>query len=207
MAWYCGTRSGEMSLHRAFDDARFGSARTLNLRATLPSAADAVARAEAWLREKQASRAGEVLVITGRGNQSEGGESVVRAAVARLLASLRRRGVVQQVVEHTPGSFVVELAPFSALRNAPPRRREPAAAAPPADPAALAGLSGATRELLRRVAQRALEELGVRDPEHFVQGEMVAQFAHVAAAVPEGPDREVRLRAALTALLAEYDDQ
>jgi hypothetical protein len=199
-------RSGEMSLHRAFDEARFGAARTLNLRATLPTQAEAVARAEAWLREKQASRAGEVLVITGRGNQSEGGESVVRAGIERLLASLRRRGVVQRVVEHTPGSFVVELAPFSALRNAPLRRREPTSA-PPADPAALAGLSSETRELLRRVAQRALEELGVRDPERFVQGEMVAQFAHVAAAVPEGPDREARLRAALTALLAEYDDQ
>lgn len=195
-----------MSLHRAFDLARFGPARTLNLRATLPTEAEAVARAEAWLREKQASRAGEVLVITGRGNQSEGGESVVRAGVARLLASLRRRGVVQRVVEHTPGSFAVELAPLAALRDAPRRRREPAPA-PPADPAALAGLSSATRELLRRVAQRALEELGVRDPERFLQGEMVAQFAHVAAAVPEGADREARLCAALTALLAEYDER
>jgi hypothetical protein len=194
------------SLDHAFDNARFGPARTLNLRATLPSEAEAVARAEAWLREKQASRAGEVLVITGRGNQSDGGESVVRAGVARLLASLRRRGVVQRVVEHTPGSFAVELAPLTALRNAPSRRREPAPA-PPADPVALAGLSSATRELLRRVAQRALEELGVRNPERFIQGEMVAQFAHVAAAVPAGADREERLRAALTALLAEYDER
>jgi hypothetical protein len=147
-----------------------------------------------------------VLIITGRGNQSEGGHSVVRAGVARLLASLRRRGVVQQVVEHTPGSFVVELAPLSALRDALPRRREPVAA-PPADPRALVGLSAESRDLLRRVARRALEELGMRDPERFIEAEMVTQFAHVAAAVPEGVDREARLRAALTTLLAEYDDR
>jgi hypothetical protein len=195
-----------MSLHHAFDFARFGPARTLNLRATLPTEAEAVARAEAWLREKQASRAGEVLVITGRGNQSESGESVVRAGVARLLASLRRRGVVQRAVEHTPGSFVVELAPLSALRSAPPRRREPAAT-PPADPRALAGLSAATRDLLRDVARRALDELGVRDPDRFIAAEMVAQFAHVAAAVPEGTDREERLCAALRTLLAEFDER
>lgn len=194
------------ALHRALDEARFGAARTLNLRASLPTAAQAVARAEAWLREKQASQAGEVLVITGRGNRSAEGVSVVRQAVMKLLGSLRRRGVVRDFAEHTPGSFVVQLAPMAALRNAPRRKRE-RAPAPPADPAALAALSPESLALLRRVALRALADLGVQDPAPFVQDEMVAQFAHVAAGIPPGANRESRLRNALLALLSEYDER
>jgi hypothetical protein len=132
--------------------------------------------------------------------------SVVREAVARLLASLRRRGVVAGVEEHTPGSFVVHLAPLSALRDAPRRRRE-RTPAPPADPQALAGLSSETRVLLRRLARRALEELGVRDPTPDLATEMLAQFTALAAAVPDGPDREVALRRAIETTLQEYEDR
>lgn len=194
------------ALQRALDEARFGAARTLNLRASLPTAAQAATRAEAWLREKQASRAGEVLIVTGRGNQSPGGVSVVRTAVEKRLAALRRRGVVREFTEHTPGSFVVRLAPMSALRAAPRRRRD-AGPPPPSDPASLGALSSESLALLRHVALQSLRELGVHDPAPFVQEEMVAQFAHVAAGVPEGPDREKRLRAALTLLLAEYEER
>ncbi|HEX6533088.1 MAG TPA: hypothetical protein VF041_00740 [Gemmatimonadaceae bacterium] len=194
------------ALQRALDEARFGAARTLNLRTSLPTAAQAATRAEAWLREKQASRAGEVLVITGRGNQSPGGVSVVREAVEKRLAQLRRRGVVRDFSEHTPGSFVVRLAPMSALRAAPRRKRD-GDPTPPGDPASLAALSPESLGLLRQVALLSLRELGVHDPAAFVQAEMVAQFAHVAAAVPAGPDREKRLRAALAVLLAEYDER
>ena len=194
------------SLEHAFDEARFGPTRTLNLRASLPSREEATARAEAWLREKQMSRAGEVLVITGRGSRSEGGVSVVREAVVKLLASLRRRGVVAEVVEHTPGSFAVKLAPLTALRAAPRRRRE-GASPPRADPESLAGLSSETRELLRRLATRALEDLGVRNPAPFVEKEMLSQFALIAAAVPEGPDRERRLRDAIAAVLEEHESR
>jgi hypothetical protein len=197
--------TGLRALHQAFDDARFGPSRTLNLRNALPSVHEAVVRTEAWLRERQASRSGDVLVITGRGNQSEGGVSPVREGVVRLLASLRRRGVVASVAEHTPGSFVVTPAPLSALRAAARRRKEPAD--PPAsDPETLRALEPATRVLLRRVARRALEVLGAQDPTPFLEREMLAQFSLVAAGVPDGPDRELRLRAALTALLEEYDD-
>ena len=119
--------SGPQALHSAFDEARFGPAKTLNLRNTLPTAREAVGRAESWIRERQASRAGELLIITGRGNQSDGGIAVVREAVVRLFASLRRRGVISAVKEHTPGSFVVTPAPLSALREAGRRRREPEA--------------------------------------------------------------------------------
>ena len=84
--------AGLRALHQAFDDARFGPARTLNLRNSLPTVREAVTRTESWLRERQASRAGELLVITGRGNQSEEGTSPVRAGVVRLFATLRRKG-------------------------------------------------------------------------------------------------------------------
>jgi hypothetical protein len=197
--------SGLRALHQAFDEARFGPARTLNLRNTLPTAREAVARVEAWLRERQASRAGELLVITGRGNQSEGGISAVREAVVHLLASLRRRGVVEAVSEHTPGSFVVMPAPLRALRAAARRRREPEER-PLADPTALRALEPATRALLRDVARRAIEYLGVQEAAPFIEREMLAQFSVVAPGVPDGPDREARLRAALQALLLEFDD-
>jgi hypothetical protein len=196
---------GLHALHQAFDEARFGPARTLNLRNTLPTAREAVSRAESWLRERQASRAGELLIITGRGNQSDGGIAVVREAIVRLLASLRRRGVVASVSEHTPGSFVVTPAPLSALGEAARRHRD-TEDPPLVDPANLQSLEPATRALLRRVAMRSLELLGAQEPARFVEKEMLEQFSRVAPGVPDGPDREGRLRATLSALLLEYDN-
>jgi hypothetical protein len=200
-----GRGSGVLPLLRALDDARFGPSRTLNLRNALPTAAQAVARAEAWLRERQASRAGELLIITGRGNQSEDGVSPVRTAVARLLVSLRRRGIIASMTEHTPGSFVVTPAPLKALREAPRRKREPRRVSL-AEPATLLTLSPETRTILRRVAQGALRALGVRDSSRFLAKEMLEQFSLVARGVPDGPDRDARLHAALEALLRDYDD-
>lgn len=192
-------------LYRALDEARFGAERTLNLRASLPSPYHAAARAEAWLRERQVARAGEVLVITGRGNQSFDNVSVVREAIVKLLASLRRRGVVEQVEEHTPGSFVVRLASLAALRDAPRRRRERRAPAS-ADPIELAGLPVETRSLLRHLAMRALEALAVGNPERFLEDEMRAQFASLAPSVPAGVDREAWLQSAIATAIEEYDD-
>src|ERR671921_2398468 len=93
-------------LQRAFDEVRFGAARTLNLRESLPTGAEAARRVEAWLRQHQVQRSGELLVITGRGNNSESGVSVVREATLRVFHELRRKGVVEGFAEHTPGSFV-----------------------------------------------------------------------------------------------------
>lgn len=199
-------RTGLRGLHQAFDDARFGPARTLNLRNALPSVREAVARTDSWLRERQASRSGEVLIITGRGNQSDDGISPVRAAVVRLFATLRRKGVITSATEHTPGSFVVHPAPLSALREAARRRREPLATQAPADPEALSALEPATRRLLRQVALRALEVLGAHETAPFLEREMMEQFSRVGTAVPDGPDREARLRSALSTVLQEYDD-
>src|SRR5256885_13241639 len=109
-------RRGLSGLRQAFDEARFSNGRMLNLRDSLPTAAEAVARTEAWLRQQQvqlasASSDAEVLIVTGRGNNSEGGVSVVRSAVEGLIYRLKQRGVVKEHREHTAGSFVVTLAP------------------------------------------------------------------------------------------------
>ena len=149
-----------VELKHAFDEARFGAERTLNLRATTPSVSDATFRTESWLRERQATLGGEVLIITGRGNRSEEGYSVVREAIARQLRSLKRKGVVADVIEHTPGSFAVALAPLRRLFESPRRARE----SPPPRPApgsTLVGLEPATRTLLRELATRSLDSLGI----------------------------------------------
>lgn len=205
-------------MNAALDEARFGPTRTLDLHVAHPTAEQAVARTEAWLRERQVARAGEVLVITGRGRGSVDGVPVVREAVLRLLYRLRRRGVVREMREHTSGSFVVQLAPVGALRDAPRRRGEsrPRLAAP----AELRSLRPETLALLRELAERALETLGVhgagRLAEHvevqMVEREMVAQFSAIAgtlAAVtpePAAAQREMLLDRALRTALDEMAD-
>jgi hypothetical protein len=195
-------RTGIVALHRALDEARFGRERTLNLRATLPRPKEAEARCEAWLRERQVAKSDELLVITGRGINSWDGESVVRETIVRLLGSLRRRGVVDAWHEHTSGSFVVTVAPIRSLREAPRRARERRAVSP--DPAVLRGLAPPTRARLRELAHLALEQLGIREPDVFIEDEMVSQFTALARGVPEGPDRERRLLAAIERTIEEY---
>jgi hypothetical protein len=196
-------------LRAAFDEARFGNARTLNLREALPTAAEAVVRAESWLRQRQMQATGassEVLVVTGRGNNSPGGRSVVREAVNGLLHRLKRLGVVTSHEEHSPGSFIVTLAPVRELWDAPKRKRTVEAPPPLAEPPSLDALDAETRRLLRDLAERSLEMLGVRaERDAFVEGEMLRQFGAVAASLPQGPRREERLRAALRLALEQYD--
>lgn len=196
---------GLKGLRQAFDEVRFGSQRTLNLRESLPSAEDAATRAESWLRQQQVDRADEVLIITGRGNQSEGGVSVVREAVVRLLHVLRRRGVVAGHEEHTAGSFVVTLAPLSALWDSPRRNRGRGVAPPSPTPPSLDDLDADTKIMLRNLAERALEGLGLKDTTPFLQGEMLRQFGAIAGTVGDAPDRETRLRAAIRAALDQHE--
>ena len=199
-------RLGLSDLHRAFDEARFGERRTLNLRESLPSVAEATLRVDNWLRQQQVERADEVLVITGRGNHSEDGVSPVRAAVERVLYALRRRGVIGGHREHSPGSFVVALAPVSSLWEAPRRNRGRGVVAPPRQtPPSLESLDADTRTTLRDLAVRALEALGIQDTEAFVQGEMLRQFGAIAAAVGDAPGREERLRRAVRVALDQYE--
>ena len=97
-------------------------------------------------------------------------------------------------------------AKLNAVRDAPQRARNPHEP-PPRDPAGLAALEPETRALLRHLAKRSIEELGVEPTPAFVEQEMLAQFGAVAAGVPDGPDREQRLRAMLEAALHEFDDR
>jgi hypothetical protein len=141
----------------------------------------------------------EVLVVTGRGERSVDGVSVVRQGVLELLASLSRRHVVAAFREHTPGSVIVELAPFKDAVAVRAAVRPPAPALP--DPRTLKTLSLETRQELRGLAMVHLQGLGVHDPtRQIVEAEMLRQFARLAATIPDGLDpaaREAALRRAV----------
>jgi hypothetical protein len=166
---------------------------------------------DAWLRQKQVHHAGsDVLIITGRGNQSPGQIPVVREEVRRVLTLLRRRGVVAAFGEHTPGSFVVRLDSLRALIDSPRRHRS----APPSGggghssaPPALSGLSPETRHQLRALALSSLDALGVRNAgESLVAQEMARQFAALSASLPPVTARERLLREAIDRALEEFGD-
>lgn len=197
--------TGLTGLQQAFDEVRFGASRTLNLRVSLPTARDAAQRIENWLRQHQPLQSGELLVITGRGNNSEGGVSVVREAAIRVFHELRRKGVIQQFAEHTAGSFVITLAPLSAMLEAGKRRREQAPLPAPASPPTLAMLADDTRALLRALAERSLDALGVTQRGPFVEDEMLRLFGSLAAATSPGEDREASLRRVIASAMREYD--
>jgi hypothetical protein len=192
-------------LQQAFDEVRFGAARTLNLRQSLPTGHEAARRLEAWLRQHQVDRSPELLVITGRGNNSESGIAVVREATLRVFGELRRKGIVQEFTEHTPGSFVVTLAPVRAAHDAATRTREREALPEPATPPTLTALDDATRHQLRVLAERSLDALGVRERGPFVETEMLRLFGILASRAGEGADREARLRAAIASAMSEID--
>ncbi len=196
---------GFAGLQQAFDEVRFGASRTLNLRLSLPTGSEAAQRVENWLRQHQAMKSGEVLIITGRGNNSEGGISVVRETSIRVFHDLRRKGVVSEFVEHTAGSFVVTFAPMSAMLDAGKRRREQTPLPPPASPPTLATLDHETRTQLRALAERSLDALGMRERGPFLEGEMLRLFGSLAATIGQGTDREEGLRRAIAAAMSDYD--
>ncbi|MDQ6871287.1 MAG: hypothetical protein M3037_04670 [Gemmatimonadota bacterium] len=145
-------------------------------------------------------------MITGRGNQSPNGVSVVREGILSLLPSLRRRGVVSEWREHSPGSFVVKLGSISSLLEAPRRKRDRTPSPPTVTPESLGNLERPTLELLRRLAIRSLESLGVRDPDKFVEAEMLSKFDSLARGINPGEKGEARLRDAIKAALDQLDE-
>ena len=145
-------------------------------------------------------------MITGRGNQSPDGVSVVREAILSLLPSLRRRGVVGEWREHSPGSFVVKLGSISSLLEAPRRKRDRMPMAPAVNPESIKNLDPATLELLRRLAIRTLESLGIREPEKFVEAEMLDKFHSLAGGIHSGEQGEMRLRGAIQEALDHLDE-
>lgn len=205
------TRPGRPTLKalwQAFDETTFGPDRTLNLRESLPSAVEARARAESWLRMRQVMKPGDVLVITGRGNQSIDGIGVVREAIMGLLPSLRRRGVVKSWREHSPGSIVVTLAPVTTLLGVPKRNRErefDKGARSIVTPESLMALDPDTVSLLRRLAIRTIESLGVNDVQPFVEDEMQRTFATLSMTLPVSADREGTLRRAILRALEDIE--
>lgn len=196
-------------LQHALDELRFGRNGTLNLRASLPTAAEAVKRTESWLRMKQAEGAREVLVVTGRGNQSFARVPIVREAVRRLLNYLSTRGVVADHSEHSPGSFAVRLLPLNASISRQTSSTGGAAGLP-LDPPTLEGLSPDTLEQLRVLAAGTLQALGVRDPSPaFIEDEMQRQCAQLAGALPGAATADVRdaqLRASIARAIERLDD-
>lgn len=195
------------ALWNALDEAAFGAERILNLRELLPTAAEARAKTDVWLRSRQVMKPQEVLIITGRGNQSIGGVGIIRQEILGMLPSLRRRGVVESWKEHTPGSIIVKLASMSALLLASRRRRDGSnAMSEEPDPKSLAALSSNTLRLLRQLAVQNLESLGVNDSRPFIEQEMIRTFAALAVSVPAGENREERLRAAIRRAIDEVSD-
>lgn len=195
------------ALWNALDEAAYGRERILNLRELLPTAAEARTRTDAWLRSRQVMKSLEVLIITGRGNQSIGGVGIIRGEILGMLPSLRRRGVVESWREHNPGSVVVKLAPMSALLQAGKRRRDDTSALPPeANPGALAELGTETVRLLRHLAGQNLAALGVSDVRPFIEQEMLRNFSTLARSVSAGENREERFRDAILCAIDEISD-
>lgn len=193
-----------MSIHRAFDELRFGASRTLNLRAMQPTASQAATLADSWLRQQQVLGANEALVITGRGNNSVDGYSPVREAIVKLLPSLRRRNVITSYAEHTPGSFAVEFAPVRALFETPKRRRERVMTKPV--PPSLQALDEETLRQLRDLAAISLAVLGVQSPTRLqLEDEMQRQFTALSSVLPNDGDREALLQQALMRAAEEYE--
>src|SRR5207237_1302702 len=121
------------------------------------------------------------------------------------LRALKRRGVVESHREPADGSFVVRLAAVPALWEAPRRTRARGSAIQPANPASLDALDADTLALLRQLAQRSLETLGVADEPGFLTREMLRHLSAVADSIGTGASRDVKLRAALEAALAQSD--
>ena len=141
----------------------------------------------------------------GRGRGSEGGVSVVREAVNALLHVLRRRGVVREFREHTAGSFVVILASIAELWESPRRKRDRHRADASDKPPTLHGLDAETRVMLRDLAERALEGLGVKNTSEFLEGEMARQFSAIAASIGAERGSDAALRQAIRAALDQHE--
>ena len=184
------------------DELRFGSKGILNLRDGLPSANEAVQRADRWLREHQVNGTPEVLVVTGRGQHSVGGIPVLRPAIEKLLFSLRRHGVVATHHSYNPGAFVVALAPLRTLAEAPVRQRD---RRPAPKAAEIHGLSSETTALLRDLAERSLHALGVVPDERAIEDEMHRHLRLIAPGLTAGAGMEKQLRDAIRAMIADYD--
>lgn len=200
---------GRSELLRAFDEIHFGPDRTLNLRDSFPSGADAKFRAENWLRQRHAESSEAVLIITGRGKGSTDGTPVIKNDILALLHTLRRKGVVKSWQEHSAGALVVQLGSVKDLLTAPARHRDTkrgnAKARVVNSEPGLAALEGETRSLLRELAERTIVDLGIRDAEGLVESEMLHKLSLLVHSLPESGDREAALRSVIIRAIEEMD--
>ena len=191
------------ALWHALDEAAFGAERILNLRESLPSAAEARSRTEVWLRARQVTKPEEVLIITGRGNQSAGGVGIIRKEILAMMPGLRRRGIVESWREQSPGSLIVKIAPTSSLFSAPKRRRGKENPHILHEEKVLEGLDDKTASMLRQLALRNLDTLGVDHETEFVKKEMQQIFSMLMSALPAGSRSEEALQLSIRNALEE----
>jgi hypothetical protein len=92
------------------------------------------------------------------------------------------------------------------MLEAPRRKRDRTAQTAPANPETLKELDPSTIELLRRLAIRSLESLGVRETDKYVEAEMLSKFNSLAGAIKPGVEGEDRLREAIKAALDQLDE-
>jgi hypothetical protein len=92
------------------------------------------------------------------------------------------------------------------MLDAPRRKKDRGVSSELPSPRALDALDSATVELLRRLAVRSLESLGVKDPTNFIESEMLAKFNLLAAGVTPGAESEERLRRAIASALDQLDE-
>jgi hypothetical protein len=98
----------------------------------------------------------------------------------------------------------VKLAPVSALWESP-RRNRGRGVEQPRTPPSLNELDEESRILLRNLAERALEGLGVKDTATFLESEMLKQFGAIAGTIGDAPDREERLKIAIRAAMEQHE--
>lgn len=196
----------------SWDESRFGPARRLDIRPATDTIQATCRHAERWLRERQAARAGDVLVTVGKGHGGSGPASdavqdAVQDAVEAMLRTLRRAGVVERVRVVQQSTFAVSLAPLRALFNAPARSRgrwTPVAGQVDVEPGVL---SVEARTNLRRIAELSLVEVGVEATPNLIETEMRRILSRLSAAVPDDePERGERFRFLLSAVRHEYED-
>lgn len=126
------------------------------------TAAEAAARVDRWLRERQVDGNATVRVITGRGLHSQG-RPVLRDRIVELLGTLRGTVVGRFSVEHGGGVIRIELRPPRPGVAAPGRHR--------GTPPDLESLKGLDPDLRRR-AEDTLRELGVEPTPVLVRAEV-----------------------------------
>jgi hypothetical protein len=123
------------------------------------TADEARGRAEGWLRARAAAGERTVVVVTGRGNRSRGGLSVLRPEIELLLEGLRGATVESWDATDGGGGFRVHLRP-------PPA---PAASRAAAEAASLARQHPPE---LRRRAEESLAELGITPTPALLRAEI-----------------------------------